>query len=93
MSAAVRQVADETAAEDDLVGRLHELLDASLALWGVDGFVRRGRRKVTIERGRSKLTVRFESGNPVAVWWIGHPGQSRPCASILDVLRAVRKAV
>ena len=85
--------------------RVRALLAESLAVWRVGGSVAAGEPPVAaVVHGEStvvRVEIAAESENPIR-WWVrwhdagaaaGGAPRSRPCASVVGLLRAVRDAL
>jgi hypothetical protein len=75
----------------DTIGLVHRLLTASLTAWRVTGRVQRDSDRITLTTGAHILVV--ERGAPPFRWTVTLAGRDRGVASIIGLLRMVRRVV
>ena len=74
---------------------LRDLLADALALWGVPGRVAVAGAGVALRApdGTALRVFPAAAADRPIRWWLEKPGQTRPCTSVVGLLRTLRNAV
>ena len=64
----------------------------SLALWQVQGTVDANDQTIVVHAGNAAISIQRASDGPFR-WVVTAEGRRRPCASVLGVLNALRRAL
>lgn len=81
----------------NLISLLHELIEESLVVWGVQASVTRDEPGLSVHAGTHIVSIRCDPRNAVATWWVAERevgsivnSRERPRTSSLGVLRDLR---